>query len=520
MRQIARHNYLVHIGQISLCAFFLLLRPHSIGQTPASIKPAICNPPTMSGPTTVTASPVSVRAVPSTAINVRLSGAWGDGQHVDGPLIQEIIDSNPNGFIYLPPGLYKLDNASANVTGLTFQNFHGHFFMFNGARLLCDNATTSAGQCVQITSSSNATFDNLRIGYTDESGLPLSRQNATSNALLVTVSTNIVFTNTNVEASTGSGFWISNSNQIQLNGGTFVYNTAADGLHFENTGSSSVTGYTADNTGDDALGVTNIATINPNCGLTASNIRVNNSHSRGIAVAGACSATFSNFAVDMTANSGIASTQDPSIASRIPTDIHFSNGVVSRAGQYTTTVDGSKDCVDIADSTNSSVSGVTCTAPVGDGVFVFGNANNISVDTVVVNEAGSAGFQAAGSTNVSFTNDVTRSAAAGGYSLQQVSQGVISGSYSCSSVGYGFYHSRSSGITESSLQSYDDGQGNSRVWWAEQMSGTISLNGINVANDIAQPQPLVIGGWDNPPQSVTINNVQSEILYGTLVVQP
>ncbi len=516
MKILSRSNYAARLGKVSLCILPLLGTSQGTSQT--SMKPAICDSPTQAPPKPIVPTVVALNSVPVTALNTKLYGTWGDGQHEDGAVIQSLIQANPYGTIFLPLGIYRLENPSLNKAGLMFQNFHGRFVLANGARLLCTNATTTAGQCIHIYNSSNATFDNLEVGYFNNDKLPMGRNSATNNAILVERSTSITLNHTTVEASTGSGIWVTDSKKVTFNGGTWVSNTTADGLHFENDADSSVTGFTAGNTGDDSLAATNIQKNNPNCGLTASHLRINNSRSRGIAVAGACTATFDDFAIDMTANSGIGSEQDTYLGSRVPTDIHFTNGTITRAGQYTSIINGNKDCVDFTNTTNSSVSGVSCGWSKNDGVFVFQQSDHITIDNVAVHDAGNVGFQAVNATNVVFSNDVTRSSAREGYAIQQVTNGQISGSTVCSAGNYGFYHSGSRGLVESNLQSYDssEGQSSNRVWWAENMNGSLSLRGLTVFDDKAQKKPIVVGAWNAP--GVSLLTVLPQMLSATLSV--
>ena len=213
--------------------------------TSGSLQPSQCVKPTITQPPAIVSTPVTL-TVPANAINVLQNGATGNGQTNDSPALQAIVNSNPNGFIYFPPGNYVLNNSDINTPGLLFSGFHGTAYVANGSRFLCENATTTAGQCIEVLNSSDATFDNFRIGYVDESGLPLSRSDAISNGMLVENCTSVTFNNTTVEASTGSGIWTTGSTYLSFLNGTNVSNTAADGIHFENVGNGVLTGFTSD----------------------------------------------------------------------------------------------------------------------------------------------------------------------------------------------------------------------------------------------------------------------------------
>ncbi|HTZ59673.1 MAG TPA: glycosyl hydrolase family 28-related protein, partial [Acidobacteriaceae bacterium] len=484
----------------------------------SGIQPAQCIPATITQPAPIVSTPVSISLPAATTINVMLDGATGNGATNDSPALQSIVSTNPNATIYFPAGQYVLDNPSLNQPGLLFSGFHGTAIMASGARFLCDTATTSAGQCIYVLNSSNATFDNFRVGYLDEQNLPLSRNNATNNAILVENSTTVAFNNTTVEASTGSGIWVTGSTNISFLSGTSVSNTAADGLHFENVGNAVVDGYTAHNTGDDALSATNISATNPNCGLNATNIQIFDSASRGIAVAGACGSAFSNFYIENTANSGLGIGQDATINSLVPANSTFSNGTVVNAGHYPSSISSSKDCIDVSLSTSTKVSNVECSNPMIDGLFVFDGADQVTVSGVTVDAAANVGFQAVDSTNVSLSNTVNRNSVNAGYALQQMQGGSITGAATCSSGEYGFYHSAATTLTETNLMSYDaaENDSNHRVWWAENSSQQISVNGISVLDDQTHTAPDVVGGATDPAGSITVNGITQDLLGTTL----
>jgi hypothetical protein len=489
--------------------------------TGTGIEPAQCIPPAITQPAPIASTPVSLVLPAATTINVILDGATGDGHTNDSPAIQSIINSNPNAVIYFPLGVYVLDNPSLYHAGLVFSGFHGTAIMASGARFLCDTATTSAGQCIDIVNSSGANFDNFDVGYLDEQNLPLSRNDAISNAILVENSSMLNFGNTTVEASTGSGIWVTDSMNISFLGGTNVSNTAADGLHFENVGGATVVGYTSHNTGDDALSATNISTTTPNCGLNATNLQLYQSKSRGIAVAGACGSTFSNFYIADTANSGLGIGEDPTISSLVPENSTFSNGTVVNAGHFPSTISSLKDCIDISLSNTTSVSNVECSNPLLDGLYVFDGANQVTISGVTSDTAGNVGFQSVDSTNVSLSNTVNRNSANAGYSIQNTQTGSLAGAGTCSSGAYGFYHSAATGFTESNLMSYDAAENASthRIWWAENSSGQVSVNGFSILDDQTHTAPDVVGGAGDSSGSLTVDGITQNLSGSTLSLQ-
>jgi hypothetical protein len=486
-----------------------------------TIQPPQCAPAKITQPAPIVSTPVTPVLPTASTINVLLNGATGDGQTNDGPAIQSIIDNNPDGVIYFPLGQYMLDNPSLNQAGLVFSGFHGTAIMANGARFLCDNTTTSAGQCIHIVNSSGATFDNFRVGYIDEQNLPLARNDAISNAILVESSTLLNFGNTTVEASTGSGIWVTGSTNINFLDGTSVANTSADGLHFENVGNATLVGYTSQNTGDDGLSATNISTTTPYCGLNATNIQIYQSKSSGISNSGACGSSYSNFYIQDTANSGLGIGKDPTINSLVPQNTTFSNGTVVNAGRYPSTISTLKDCIDISLSDSTNVSNVVCSNPLLDGLYVFNGANHVTVSGVSVDAAANVGFQPTNSTNVSLSNTIARNSVNEGYSIQGVQTGSMVGAGTCSSGTYGFYHSAATDFTESNLMSFDSAENSSmhRVWWAENSSEALSVNGFAVLDDQTHPAPDVVGGAGDTSGSITIDGITQDLLGTTLTLQ-
>ena len=484
------------------------------------LQPPQCVAAVIKQPAPIASTPITRVLPTATTLNVLLNGALGDGHTNDSPALQSIVNNNPNAVVYFPLGDYVLDNPSPNQPGLLFSGFHGTAIMANGARFLCDTPTTSAGHCIRIINSSGASFDNFRVGYTQEQNLPLARTSAISSGILVENSNALNFGNTTIEASTGSGIWVTDSTGISFLGGTSVSNTTADGLHFENVANATVVGYTGRNTGDDSLAATNIALSNPNCGLKASNIQVYQSHSRGIAVAGACGSSFSNFYIENTSNSGLGVVQDHTIHSRIPDNNTFSNGTVVNAGRYPG-IPGSKDCIDIAESSATTVLNVECSTPMIDGLFIFGGADQVIISGVTVDSAANVGLQAVGSTNVSLSNTVSRNSVNAGYAIQSLQGGSMAGADTCSSGVYGFYHSAAINFTESNLMSYDSAENSSmhRVWWAENSSEALSVNGFSILDDQIHNAPDVVGGFGDPSGSIMVDGIRQNLLNTTLSMQ-
>lgn len=512
-----RQNSITAILRHSLVAFSVLLS--TTASVAGASEPSQCIRPTITPPAMIAMTPATPSLPMATTINVLQHGAVGNGTTNDTAVIQSLIDANPYGTIYFPMGLYLLNNHGLTQHGLSFIGFHGTAIMQAGARFLCDTIASSlAGLCIDIADSSNATFDNFRIGYIGGSALPWARNSAGNGAMLVIASQNITFQNTRVETSPGSGIWVTDSTGIHFTG-TMVTYTSADGLHFENDGSSTVNGYYALVTGDDALSSTNESYGTVNCGLTATNIQIHESLSTGIAVRGGCGAKISNFYIDTTANSGIGTGQDPNFGTRVPTNNTFSDGIILNSGRYSSPVVSGKDCIDISLATNTTVNSVNCVYPLQAGVFVDNGASAITLDGVSVDAAPQGSFVVADATNVWFKNTVSRGTPGSGYALMTgYVGGSMSGDTSCDSGGYNFYHAGSSNISESNLTSYDSSMNSSlhRAWWAENGVKNISLDGLSLYDDHSA-SPIIVGEVA-PSGYVSIDDVRIISALGSFLI--
>lgn len=456
------------------------------------------------------------RAAKRGEIDVQKTGVKADSATDLSPQLQRLIDSHPSGAFYFPPGDYRLHNRGVNRPGLTLHKFSGSLVMATGARFICDTEDTSAGQCIWIKESKGAVFRNITIAYTNPQLLPMKRIAATGNALLVEQSSRLKFLDTTIVGSTGSGIWNTNSTDLTFDGITRITNTTADGIHFENVGSSTVEDLIAEDTGDDGIGLTNIAVTNPNCGLKVERARISNSHSRGIAVAGGCNAEFSNVEIDATANSAIAAVDDAAIRSRRSQHIRFTDVSATRVGTVTSSVSGNKYCVDVGKADDVSILRLTCSDSREDGVFVYDGANQVAIENVVLQHAGNNGFQTSNARNVSFLDDTIIASTNSGFDIESSSQITLRNCKTESAGGYGFYHSRSSGVTESGLFAKNSATktGNHRAWWAEGMSGPIVVNGLSVIDDQPRATGYIVGDDVLPGNQIVVNGIVFQITAG------
>jgi hypothetical protein len=462
--------------------------------------------------------PYSVaQSKPASRTDVKAAGVKADGTTVVSSILQQMINSNNSGTFYFPPGVYRLHNQGVDRPGLTLRDFSGTVILAKGAAFACDTEDTQAGQCIWIIHSNGATFQDLTITYKDPKLLPMARTSATSNALLVEDSHNIKFLNTTIIGSTGSGIWNTNSTDIKYEGITTIKDTTADGIHFENIGSGVLANLITNNTGDDAIGVTNIATSTPNCGLAVSQSQITNSHSRGIAAVGACDAAFSNVVINGTANSAIASVNDFAINSRSSTNIKFANVVANGVATVKSTIGGDGYCVDINHSSHVSVINVNCSGSRGDGVFVYDGADNVQIQKVVLKDPGNNGFQTSGAANVTLADDQVMGARKNGYDIEASHDITLQNCQTTDAGGYGFYHSRSSRVIESNLIAKNSAttSGNHRAWWAESISGPVTASGVSIVDDRSPAKGYLIGDYNLIGHPLAVKGVVFQIAHGT-----
>jgi hypothetical protein len=456
------------------------------------------------------------QSTPTPETDVEAAGAKADGTTIVSSILQEMINSNPSGTFYFAPGVYRLHNQGVNRPGLTLRNFSGTIIMAKGAEFACDTENTQAGQCIWIIHSRGAAFRDLTITYKDPQLLPMPRASATSNALLVEDSHNISFLNTTIIGSTGSGIWNTNSTGIRYEGTTTVRDTTADGIHFENVGSGFLGNLITNVTGDDAIGVTNVSLSNPNCGLTVAQAQITDSRSRGIAAVGACDALFSNIVINGTANSAIASVNDLSINSRTSTNVKFMNVVANGVGTVKSAIKGNGYCVDVSHSSHVSVVDANCSGSRDDGVFVYDGADDVMIQKVVLKQPGNNGFQTSGAMNVTLVDDEVIGARKNGYDIEASSNVTLQNCQTTDAGGYGFYHSRSSHVIESNLFAKNSAttSGNHRAWWAESISGPVTVNGVSIVDDRKPALGYVIGDYDLTGHALQVNGVSFQIAHG------
>ena len=208
---------------------------------------------------------------------------------------------------------------------MVIKNFSGEFEMKSGARFVFED---NKHRGLVFEGGLGASFHGVRSTF---KSLPTSRPGSEECWLFLNTSGTRV-ENVDINGSAGAGllFWRCDSPQVF---GAKVSNTMADGLHFENCRNSRADSVSTHNTGDDGLAFVNYERGPANTGGYATNVYVERSRSRGIAVVGQSGVTVENFKVDTTAAAGVYVAQENSYKTRVPSSVTIKNGSVQRAGR-------------------------------------------------------------------------------------------------------------------------------------------------------------------------------------------
>lgn len=431
----------------------------------------------------------------TTLISVKAYGATGNGSTVDGTAIGAAITANPTATIFFPPGTYLLNNASG-ATGLNISSsFSGRLLFASGATLSCNTATTSAGVCVNI-SSSTFISDGMTITYTGIGSLPLTRANSTNYALLTGAATsggatNVTFLNTTVLASTGPCIWASNTNGITFIN-TSVNKCTADALDLTNDSNATVSGYWDAGSGDDGFSILSPTGQTQVCGTTANNIHIQNASARGISIVGGCNVAISDFDINTTGVSAIYVEAESGY--NTPTqNVKFSNGFVTAAGSINPGF-GNEFCAEINTANNVTIDGVQCKTGSSDGFNVNG-ASYVKINNSLVTGTSGYGFNIIGCTHCDFVGDRADT-----------------------TTSLGWYSTTSSDVTVSNLVLRDVNTSNvgttNEAAFNASESGPVIMHGIELIDDQTTPTGLTIGGSGNGSNSIIVDGIRANITNG------
>jgi hypothetical protein len=434
-------------------------------------------------------------------IDIRSTGVKGDGTTIDGPAIQAALVQQRDAQFYFPQGDYLLDNYGQKKDGLTIgPSFRGSLLFAPGARLVCNTATTLAGNCLHLIHAEHVLIRNLTLDYLQGSKLPMRRADATGFAFVIDSSAHIKLLGVHVRASSGGCFWASNSTSLWVSYIT-VQNCTSDGVHFENDTSVTLTHMWSLNTQDDGLAFTNVAADEIKCGAVASDIHIKRSFARGISAPGGCMITIRRFSVDTTGSSGLLVDTEPSYKTRRPHHVRFEQGVVHDAGVLPSAGQANKYGVEINAADHVVVSLVRVEHAAGNGLDVFGGSSQIRVSHTLISHSRRSGVCLVGSRSIAMT-DVTVEDAAG----------------------YGVYIARSGDVTfdDVTLRHVATGSPEQylhRALWIDDAKGTIRGHRIHIADRSPTATGFVVGGSGNYAHNIDIQGISADLAAGSIRVE-
>jgi hypothetical protein len=235
-------------------------------------------------------------------------------------LLKALTNSARN--IAFAPGDYLIDNSGMPIV---VRNFSGRLTMESGARFVFTDDTSKG---LHFENGTGALIDGLRTTF---ESLPTSRVSARE-CIQFTATTDTLVRNANIEGSAAAGLLFGKCIRPSAEE-IMVENTMADGLHFANCQDARANDVVTRDTGDDGVAFLNYANGPDYSGAQATNISVENSAARGIAVIGQRDVTVENFRVDTTRYSGIIVAHETYWDTRVPSAVRFSQGTVRDAGK-------------------------------------------------------------------------------------------------------------------------------------------------------------------------------------------
>ena len=303
--------------------------------------------------------------------------------------------------VIFPRGDYRIDNSGNDVV---IRNFSGEFAMEAGARFVFEN---NEHRGLVFQGGAGASFRGVRSTF---ERLPTSRPGSEECWLFLDTS-GTRMENTNVNGSAGAGLLFLRCDSPRVFGAN-VRNTMADGVHFANCRNGRADSVNTYNTGDDGLAFVNYADGPANTGGYATNIYVERSHSRGIAVVGQSGVTVENFEVNETAAAGLYVAQENSYRTRVSSGVTIRNGRVRRAGRIDSDA-VTRAGIAYENISEVKISNVSVSSPYGRGVTgvarsferlrpndseVSESAGTVKLQNIKVYDAGDNGFNLQGGT--------------------------------------------------------------------------------------------------------------------------
>lgn len=384
------------------------------------------------------------------------------------------VEGNPGRTLRFPAldGGYRIDNSAGP---LTIRDFSGAMHFDPGARLVC---RSTARGCLNLLGGSGVRIDGLRIGYEDPPAVRINES-----AFYAKWTADLKLTGAVVESSPAAAILISASYRPVVRG-AFVISSLADGISFENCEDALVADSTTFDTGDDGISFisydrTNLSDFPDLRGGTAQNVKVRNSHGRGIAVAGQSNVRVSGFSVDGTAASGIIVLEDTSFRTRRPANVKFTDGLITDSGR---------------------VAPVLAT-PYG---INFTDAASVEFSDIRIVNPGDRGLSGSAAGGRLIARNIHVTGGSDGINIGPVRSAVLTGLTVEDSDGYGIFIASEGWVVAENLRTVNVSRQNPlhRAVWFEN-NADVRVRGITVVDDQTSATGYVVGQFRNTRLSVS-----------------
>lgn len=235
--------------------------------------------------------------------------------------IVNLFNNNPTADIYLPPGNYTVNNTPGFMN---INHYSGHFLSAANALIILTDSTKGGFNFMYGT---GARLENMNVTYLAKPKYHRTDQHTIN----CSTDTNYIVKHVRVNGGPGVGLLFDQAINPQVSD-VIVQNTLADGCSFYSCKNAQINNLSTYNTGDDGMAFFNGTTKPDFNGATATNIIINNSKARGIAVF-TSDVTISNFTIDSTSASGLYIAKESN--TRVPNNVHVSGGTINHGGRVT-----------------------------------------------------------------------------------------------------------------------------------------------------------------------------------------
>ncbi len=414
--------------------------------------------------------------------------------------------------VFFPPGDYMIDNSKTQPErGLNhdfyvvINGYEGELLMEEGARFVFTDNTRRG---LFFHEGTGARFVGLRTAFEERPPLRVGSEECVT--FTYTNDTEIRDADVDGAAASGLLFWHCIRPSVSR---TTIKDTMADGLHFANCQDARADDIRTSNTGDDALVFLNYADSKDYSGGYATNITVEDSMSRGIAVIGQDDVTIDGFSVDRTNSSGLLCSHDAYWGSRVSSNTLFMNGEVRNAGfavdpagktgnRYGIEIDAVESAefkdIKVFSSATKGVSGVAARK-----VYGAWTQGAVSLTNIEVEGASGSGFELQGTAHdVSF--------AGGTYQLANLSARDVGRA--------GFFVARAKKVNYGKLTSIGASKNDSlkRAFWFQQ-NERVEGTQLDVVDEAASPTGFKVVAYRD--KSGHLGKVYDRVAHGEAVVE-